>query len=104
VSATADIQPSPGVQVAIGVSIGDNTDHTQWYANVADSTNRLHYLFARLHQRTAAVTVRGSVAMSRDLMLEVQRVRTPSGQHVPGQGRILGRPLIRPLQEGDPAS
>jgi len=71
VGAAATVRPSPALQVAIDLSLGDNTDNTQWYANVADSANGLHYLFARLHQRTGAVTIRGSVALSRDLTFEL---------------------------------
>jgi hypothetical protein len=70
-SASAELHPSPAVQLAVALTASSNHDNTQWYANVADASSQLHYLFAHLNQQTSAVTFRESYAISRDFTFEL---------------------------------
>ena len=69
VNPSVNVRLSSRLQSSVGVSIAANRDNTQWFGLFSDSA-AARYTFARIDQRTRAITLRASYAATTNLTLE----------------------------------
>ena len=65
-----NIKLSQQLQASIGINVGHDNNHTQWFGNFTDSAGLTHYSFAHLQQRTVSMSTRINYAMTPDLTFE----------------------------------
>ena len=64
-------RPTPSLSVSGGFRFSDSDNDAQWVTNETDAADKTHYVFARLDQRTVALTTRVNYTMSPTLSLQV---------------------------------
>lgn len=69
-SPSVNLRVSTRVRASLGADWSENTNHTQWYGNFADSASVTHYTFAHLEQHTVALTLRVDYTFTRNLTLQ----------------------------------
>ncbi len=62
---------SSQAKLALGMTSGHNRDDRQWYGNLLDASDQLHYTFAHLEQKTLSGSVRLDLTATRDLTLQL---------------------------------
>ncbi|MEK6688580.1 MAG: DUF5916 domain-containing protein, partial [Gemmatimonadota bacterium] len=71
------LSPEVGLQVSsqakfsLGMTAGHNRDDRQWYGNLLDASDQLHYTFAHLEQKTLSGSVRLDLTATPDLTLQL---------------------------------
>jgi hypothetical protein len=64
-------RPTPSLSVSGGFRFSDSDNDAQWVTNETDAADKTHYVFARLDQRTVALTTRVNYTMSPTLSLQI---------------------------------
>ena len=64
-------RPAPSLSVSGGVRFNQYDQDAQWVANQENAAAPTHYVFARLDQRTVALTTRVNYTMSPNLSLQI---------------------------------
>lgn len=65
------LQPSTRVQTSIGANYGTGLDIAQWIANRDDGEGGVDHVYGTLRRDVVDVTLRSTIAVSRDLALQV---------------------------------
>ncbi len=71
VSGTVTVQARSNLELALGPSYAVGSNGTQYVDEVADLDGMAHHVFARIRQKTLALTVRGAWTFTPDLSLQV---------------------------------
>ncbi|MCA9675266.1 MAG: carbohydrate binding family 9 domain-containing protein [Kofleriaceae bacterium] len=71
VNASLDIQARSNVDVSLGPSLSYGYEDHQYVDELADAADRSHYVFARLHQVIAALTLRTSWTFTPELSVQL---------------------------------
>ena len=69
--AGVNIQARSNLELFLGPSYGVASNGTQYVDELADEAGRPHYVFARIRQKTLALTIRGAWTFTPDLSLQV---------------------------------
>ncbi|HXT15055.1 MAG TPA: DUF5916 domain-containing protein [Gemmatimonadaceae bacterium] len=70
VNPIVDLRLSSRWQATLGAVFVTNHDNTQWLGNFGGDVDTVRHAFARLTQRTTAITIRSSYALTRDLTFD----------------------------------
>jgi len=70
-SPEVDFRVASQLNLSLSFSVSGNTDDSQWYGNITDSTGTTHYTFAHLEQVTTALTGRVDFTFTPTLSLQV---------------------------------
>jgi hypothetical protein len=66
----ADFKFSTNLSASAGISYSTSIDNAQWIGNFTDATNKTHYAFARLNQKTVSFSVRATYTATPNLTFE----------------------------------
>ena len=64
------VKPIDRLETSIGVHFDRMFDENQWVDNIEDESDSTHYVFGRLMQETAILTVRASYSFTRDISFQ----------------------------------